>query len=253
MGTDFHDYIGLETSDTHMNLSNIVHNNLGGHGPDGGAAEMRYQNIFPLTGASVDLVVRAVSPYHPKNTDNNGLEGTIGAISFRGGMSTTFTFSFSDSYNHSKPVTIGQLYFSYFDIDGDKKGLKEEVSTPNYEKVYLSQDTSVRIIEGDGPGIENATPRRAVKKGSLGLKVAAFKVWVKDQHQCAQQLGPHVFGTTTRSPGLCLVLLEGTLIRHNPTSLQKIPSCDLLEVSRRSSDQQLWTKAERTTPTIHLL
>ena len=131
-------YLALDVHDMHMDLRNVVQNNLGGKGPNTSAAaaeELRYENIFPnLTTGSVDLVVTALTKYQPKNTGNNGVNGEVGSINFRGGRSTTFLFKFVDNFNHSKNVTLEKLFFSYYDIDNDRKELREEISTPTLRR-----------------------------------------------------------------------------------------------------------------------
>ena len=121
-------YVALDTQNLYMDLTNVVQNNLGGKGPNTSAAaaeEIRYQNIFPtLTTGSVDLVVTALTLYQPKKPGNNGNIGDVGSINFRGGKSTTFLFKFVDTFNHSKNVTLEKLFFSYYDIDNDRKALR---------------------------------------------------------------------------------------------------------------------------------
>ena len=60
-------YLALDVYDMHMDLRNVVQNNLGGKGPNTSAAaaeELRYENVFPnLTTGSVDLVVTALTKY----------------------------------------------------------------------------------------------------------------------------------------------------------------------------------------------
>ena len=147
-------YVALDAQNLYMDLTNVVQNNLGGKGPNTSAAaaeEIRYQNIFPtLTTGSVDLVVTALTLYQPKKPGNNGNIGEVGSINFRGGKSTTFLFKFVDTFNHSKNVTLEKLFFSYYDIDNDRKELREEISTPYFEKVYLANDTTIEVIPRSG-------------------------------------------------------------------------------------------------------
>ena len=145
-------YLALDVHDMHMDLRNVVQNNLAGKGPDpAGAEELRYENVFPnLTTGSVDLVVTALTSYHPKNSDNNGVKGEVGSINFRGGRSTTFLFKFVDTFNHSKNVTLEKLFFSYYDIDNNRKELREEISTPYFEKAYLANDTTIEVTPRSG-------------------------------------------------------------------------------------------------------
>ena len=144
----------LDIQNAPMDLSNVVQNNLGGRGPNTSAAaaeELRYQNVFPnLTTGSVDLVVTALTGYNPKRPGNNGVNGEVGSINFRGGRSTTFLFKFVDTFNDSKDVALEKLLFSYYDIDNDRKDLREEISIPYFERAYLSNDTTVEVIPRSG-------------------------------------------------------------------------------------------------------
>ena len=146
-----HNYVALDINNVYMDLTNVVQNNLGGKGPDTGAEELRYENVFPtLTTGSVDLVVTALTNYDPKKSGNNGAEGEVGSINFRGGESTTFLFKFVDTSNHSKSVTLERLFFSYYDIDNDRKDLREEIRIPYFDKAYLSNDTTIEVIPRSG-------------------------------------------------------------------------------------------------------
>ena len=142
-----HDYGALDVSDEFMNLSTVVQNNLGGAGPDTGAEEIVYKNVFVLPEASVDLVVTAITPYNPRNADgNNGVNGAVGSINMAGGRNTTFLFKFVNSSDHSQPVTLNRLFMSFYDLDGDKNGLREVISTPYFEHAFLHENTAIEVI-----------------------------------------------------------------------------------------------------------
>ena len=149
-----HSYLTLDVHGMYMDLRNVVQNNLGGMGPNKSAAaaeELRYENVFPnLTTGSVDLVVTALTKYEPKRPENNGVKGEVGSINFRGGRSTTFLFKFVDTFNHSKPVTLERLFFSYYDIDSNRRGLREAIRSPYFEKAYLANDTTIEVIPRSG-------------------------------------------------------------------------------------------------------
>ena len=56
-------------------------------------------------------------------------------------------------------MTLEKLFFSYYDIDNDRKELREEISTPYFEKAYLANDTTIQVIprSGDTPPIFRST------------------------------------------------------------------------------------------------
>ena len=147
-----HTYVPLDTQIVHMDLANVVQNNLGGQGPGTSPPEeLRYQNVFPtLTKGSVDLVVTTLTRYEPKKSQNNGVTGKVGSINQKGKRSTTFLFKFVDTFNHSKSVILEKLFFSLYDIDNDRSGLVEEVRVPYFDKAYLSNDTIIAVIPRSG-------------------------------------------------------------------------------------------------------
>merc|ERR1719337_82816 len=85
---------------TSVDLSNVVQNNLGGRGPDGGAEEIRYKNAIDLNGRKVDVVLTAEAEYHipPHKVSKNGYTGTgFGRFLMKTKGSTDFKFSFVDA------------------------------------------------------------------------------------------------------------------------------------------------------------
>ena len=58
-----------------------------------------------------------------------------------------------------RSVTIKTLYLSFYDLDNDRNGLREVISTPYFEHVFLYEDTAIETIarHGDQPPIFAST------------------------------------------------------------------------------------------------
>jgi hypothetical protein len=106
--------------------SQIVHSNLGGSGPDGGYAGLRYEGAGTMQGRLFDIVVNVASAYEPATPTDNGFEcglpaagcptGHFGRINVATGTSVDLTISFQDSATQ-QPVTLSKFLFSLHDID----------------------------------------------------------------------------------------------------------------------------------------
>lgn len=138
--------------------STISHSNLGGQGPDTGAAELRYANAGTTKdGVPFDLVVTSTGPYKPKNNNVNGKAGQFGKINAgcNPGQSpavagpTEFTFSFTQPGTNN-PVVQPEVHFAIFDLDGADTGGLEWASSKGY-KGYVT-DTVPSVIASGAPG-----------------------------------------------------------------------------------------------------
>ena len=64
---------------TRDGVCTLAHSNLGGAGPDSGAAELRYHAVGTVGGATIDLVVRATNEYKGAS-GSNGCNGLFGQV-----------------------------------------------------------------------------------------------------------------------------------------------------------------------------
>jgi len=105
-----------------MNLKKIKTNTL--HNKNG---EIRYSDVCVVNSASIDLVVTADSSYRPitNSAKYNGLRGAFGQIGMKGAGKSRFTFSFYKS-DTTTPVELDAVEFTFYDLEGSKKGTRRE-------------------------------------------------------------------------------------------------------------------------------
>ena len=141
------------TTETEINFEDatLVYNNLGGFGPNSGDPEqIRYGGIGTKNGERIDLVVTASAGYAAANANNNGLNGKFGQINTLVGTESVFTFTFVNFDAGDAVTTIGDFYFSAFDLDKSKKTTEfwcfddEDGATLEYE----DSDAMVVINQG---------------------------------------------------------------------------------------------------------
>merc|ERR1719387_406475 len=123
----------LGPKDTQLNLcsgesvidfaaSSVVHNNLGGSGPDSGPEHIRYATVATVRGRPVDLLVSTTSPgYTPEFSAANGRQGGMGLISMKSGAKVDLKFQFVESGSNT-PTTIDAFTFAFLDFDRWIKG-----------------------------------------------------------------------------------------------------------------------------------
>jgi hypothetical protein len=131
---------------TTVDLSNVVQNNLGGLGPDGGPEEIRYKNAVDVDGKKVDVVLTAENAYSTPKPQINGVTiGGFGRFTMRAKTSTKFQFSFVDAETND-PVAIQDLALTFYDMDEGRKGKqKESVSACGAQEVFVTSDTELDI------------------------------------------------------------------------------------------------------------
>lgn len=135
-------------------LSELVHANLGGFGPDSGDANMRFANIVTYNGKQVDLLVRSSPSFSPKNYLNNGKRGEFGQINLIAGSKTEISFNFVDNKT-DEPVTFQTFFFSFFDLDLEGTGTnikRERVTADGFEKYFITPTSQVDV-QKDGSKI----------------------------------------------------------------------------------------------------
>ena len=109
----------------HVNLNfgvnYVTKNNLGGEGPDTEDEEMLRIDMIGTTssGSYIALEIRALTAYTPNKASVNGHNGNFAQINLMTGTCTTFEFAFSTAEG---PATLGEFYFSLFDLDSSPNG-----------------------------------------------------------------------------------------------------------------------------------
>ena len=115
-----------------VSKAKVVHNNLGGIGPDTGGETVRISGMGTLSTEGsdpigFDIVLTALSPYSaPNGGEENGISGNFGAISIGYGTFTRFRASFINSETDA-PVTIPSLSVGFLDMDHGGHGDCTEV------------------------------------------------------------------------------------------------------------------------------
>lgn len=131
-----------------IKFTNVVHNNLGGMGPDGGVEEIRYGNAADKDGRSVDVVLTAVG-YNTTQTSRNGLLGEVGIVNMVNNDDATFKFKFVESGTDT-PVTMDAFILAFLDLDKGMKGGRETLQISGYSHYSTLANTEVIVDEGAG-------------------------------------------------------------------------------------------------------
>lgn len=130
-------------------FTNVVHNNLGGMGPDvGGPEGIRYGNVATVDGESVDLLLTA-DGYNTTKTRRNGLTGEIGIVNMVNNNAAQFKFKFLVAGTDT-PKTMGQFILSFLDLDKGMKGGRERLTISGYQKYKTLDNTEVVVDAGAG-------------------------------------------------------------------------------------------------------
>jgi hypothetical protein len=136
---------------THISLLNseVIHNNLGGTGPDGGPQELRYGNVGHSGDRTFDLVITTDGDY--KRKANNGKAGDFGRINFQACSRVDVTFSIVDAATGA-PATIASFDITMFDLDDWKKHKNfEAITISGYDEMITQDDHYYTLTtEADG-------------------------------------------------------------------------------------------------------
>jgi len=205
-----------------------VHSNLGGQGPDSGAAELRFSNV--ATG--VDLKVVSTSAYSVNDNLRNTARGCFGVINVAKDSTVNLTFSFVES-GTDDPVLFGgipgisksKLFFSFFDLDCSASGCESvTLDSASAKNFYLDDSTELALEYSNvdttsflrlaastfGVGSDNPPPLEALQKArtisfelveptlSAQLRVASSKIGRNFLIGGKTTLVPH--DTTTKAP-----------------------------------------------------
>ena len=145
----------------------LTQNNLGGAGPDGGAAEMRFGGVGEWRGAALDLVVTAVEGYVPYNTDVNMINGKFGQVNLWADHEATLQFCFEDS-SSGDAVQLDDFAFVFHDFDNAGELLRERLRVGGMEEYRTSVDldppieTQLEVEELDDGRVQFYSTERGV-------------------------------------------------------------------------------------------
>lgn len=130
-------------------FTNVVHNNLGGMGPDmGGPEGIRYGNVATVDGESVDVLLTAEG-YTTTQTGRNGLTGEIGIVNMVNNNAANFKFKFLKA-GTDEPKTMGQFILSFLDLDKGMKGGTERLTISGYKDFNTLSNSEVVADAGAG-------------------------------------------------------------------------------------------------------
>mmetsp|Transcript_25832 Transcript_25832/g.57015 ORF Transcript_25832/g.57015 Transcript_25832/m.57015 type:complete len:309 (+) Transcript_25832:79-1005(+) len=139
---------------------NVVHNNLGGVGPDGGEPTLVMANVTTTAdGKLVDMIITASRNY-VGNPRRNGVKGGVfGVINMISGISSDFHFALVDAET-GDPVVMEKFYLTFFDLDAGRRKSRESVTLSNFASYWVPKYTELEIEER-----KDGTSFTASKKG----------------------------------------------------------------------------------------
>jgi hypothetical protein len=131
-----------------LSRARLIHNNLGGHGPDDGMPTMVFSNVVHQD-QKVNLEVTALSDYRPRNTANNALVNQFGVINLETGTNATLRFTFIDPETDDY-IEMPAFFFSFFDLDhGRSHGSRESIDVHGFNTFALTGTTEVQVDRRD--------------------------------------------------------------------------------------------------------
>jgi len=139
----------LALCETSLVFNSVLHNNLGGAGPDDGAENI----VFGDVSQDTNLVVTATSPYTPNMLNpaggvlKNGVREGFGVINLASGSSVDLTFSFVDSTSGA-PKTMSDVVVTFFDGDhGMSHESRESLTIKDMTSFVLDEDASLTLLD----------------------------------------------------------------------------------------------------------
>eukprot|EP00913_Durusdinium_trenchii_P028599 g26822.t1 len=160
----------------YLMLEEVLHNNLGGHGPHHGEEGIIYQAVENMH-RIVHVNLHAVSSYTPWDSFANGLNGRFGVFTQEAGHALDVVFSFTTV--DKKPVELRTFTISFYDMDRDKKpgeGVEMVIPKQPYTMVYMSNTTQIKKVghpdgtfsfEGTEKGTYQDNPVKVVHEQKL--------------------------------------------------------------------------------------
>jgi len=147
-----------------IKLTKVVHNNLGGKGPDTGPEGLVYEaeNVVPgKTPEPLLLVINASNSDIDTDPNANGFHGKYARIAAKGGTHIDTTFELLKKETR-EPAIIRELDITFFDLDTHSTGnALEYVQLDGFQQYFLTKNTQVEHKEGS----DGYTSFRATKAG----------------------------------------------------------------------------------------
>lgn len=138
----------LSLCERSLKLNNVLRNNLGGAGPDGGEEGILFGSVMP----GKDLLISSKSAYTPNMLNpsggvlRNGAHGGFGVINMASGSSVNLEFTLKDSATGSE--SADSYVVTFFDGDHGMSHESREVLTINGMSNYIvDDDTELDITE----------------------------------------------------------------------------------------------------------
>lgn len=138
----------LSLCERSLKLNNVVRNNLGGAGPDGGEEGILFGGVMP----GKDLLISAKSTYTPNMLNpsggvlRNGAHQGFGVINMASGSSVDLEFTLKDSVTGAD--SPDSFVVTFFDGDHGMSHESREILTINGMSNYIvDDDTELEITE----------------------------------------------------------------------------------------------------------
>jgi len=157
-----------------VDMTEIIHNNLGGKGPDDGSEGMVFRGVHKKPGkpdVPILMVVNATSTYVPHDPKENGFNGKYMSINLKGNKEGTakvhlkIKFLSPDTLKRKK---LGKADFTFFDLDTARGGENteyvmakgfDEWDTTEKTEVKTSKDGEYMVFKASTRGTASDNPR----------------------------------------------------------------------------------------------
>lgn len=222
---DCPEFPGTEELDCSCSVSNAAkldfaaatkgQNNLGGQGPDTGAEEMRYVNVYP----GVDLVITSLTAYEPLQGNGNAgmpdfMANGFGGLVVRWGTTTDFKFQFVDT-GTSTPHVLDEVHMAFFDLDSADAGA-EIVQGKGYNGYVTDLDTSLTASLSDGrtkfAGTQSVPNPTSPGVATDAQRKASVMFFFKQKSEFEIKFGFEPLGTFTAAGQQALLLFSGSSV-----------------------------------------
>jgi hypothetical protein len=136
-----------------MRLDTVMHNNLGGKGPDSGEEGIVYQGVYVNLHShqkpvEIEVHLNSLGTYTPNAAGENGFSKPgqkYESINIGGGTSVKVRFQVLDRATKF-PITLDHLELTFFDLDtGDGGRTVESVEVNRLHSYYLTKNTEITV------------------------------------------------------------------------------------------------------------
>ncbi|CAE8603314.1 unnamed protein product, partial [Polarella glacialis] len=124
-------------------VKRVLHNNLGGQGPDSGEPTIIYHIEASNMGDDLDMIMEALNPqdFKPWDAKKAGMWDKYQSVNIKGGSELHARFSFRSHRTH-EPVTLPHFDMEFFDMD-------EQSSHVGREKITFHGQWREYMLEKD--------------------------------------------------------------------------------------------------------